>query len=590
MATSTQVDAMGDTLTAVGSPAGTSASSSGENADSNSDASSGGTVGVTLDSGATTESTTRGVGTAPSARRDGDSEPSGALASEPASSTRSDCLSEDAILQYRQGELSRAELARIDEHLDGCEVCRDLIDFVIADEPEAVSSSAPMTTFQRGFLVADRYQIVRFVGRGGMGEVYSAIDRMTGRLVALKTVVCTAADDARAVRKLLDEVVNAQRVSHPNVFKIYDLHEHRDVRRGRVPFFTMEFVDGESLGARLRREKQLPLAEARAIALQLLSGLSAAHAKGVLHLDFKSDNVMLRRQGGEAVIMDFGLSRASDVQTRQQTSERLQAAGTLPYMSIEQLECRADLGPASDVYSFGVVLYEMLTGQLPFQGNTLSAVLLKQLRELPVPPSQHVPVSRPLEAFLLKCLLRSPAERYADATHALGVLDTISSWERPSPPSPQARVWRFAAFAGLLVGVALVLLALARRDSMQRAAASHATAAHAAAAREAAARPAVVVAGERATASGAVAPEAGATATVIESLRGDPMPASSGPEPVVSAPSAAPRRAREARVVPVAPAPPSETRVTPPPPPPQDATPSDWHGPPPNRIPRPRPL
>src|SRR6185436_9283819 len=114
-----------------------------------------------------------------------------------------------------------------------------------------------------------------------MGEVYAATDQMTGRRVALKTVLCTATDDARAIRKLLDEVVNAQRVAHPHVFKIYDLHEHRDDVRGRVPFFTMEFIVGQSLRARLKREGSIPLADARTIARQLLSGLSAAHLKGV---------------------------------------------------------------------------------------------------------------------------------------------------------------------------------------------------------------------------------------------------------------------------------------------------------------------
>ncbi len=454
MGTSTQLEALGETLTVRGTaePPAPGASESEPGASGEQVSSASGAEFRTLDSGVDS-GTGSGTGSSPGGASH---ERSPAPSSLPLASTvelGSACLSDDAILQYRQGELTLAQLDGVDRHLDHCARCRELVELVIAED--APDSSRPVMMFQRGFVVAQRYEIEQFVGKGGMGEVYAATDQMTGRRVALKTVLCTATDDLRAVRKLLDEVVNAQRVAHPHVFKIYDLHEHRDELRGRIPFFTMELIDGQSLRARLKREGVLPLAEARILARQLLAGLSAAHAKGVLHLDFKVDNVMLRNPGGEAVIMDFGLSRASDMQSRQRTSERLQGAGTLPYMSLEQLECRPDLGPASDVYSFGVVLYEVLAGRLPFAAPSFRAILHAQLRERPPPLSQFAPVSPELEAFVLKCLARAPEERFADAAQALTALEQLPSWERG--PRQRAR-WLGAAAVLATVLVSLVVL------------------------------------------------------------------------------------------------------------------------------------
>lgn len=378
------------------------------------------------------------------------------------SSTRSTCLTEDEILQYREGAASPAQLTRIDEHMDKCSDCRELVALLIPKELENAGTSE-VTSFQPGFLVAGRYEIERFIGKGGMGEVYSAIDQLTNTRVAMKTVVCTAADDPRAARKLLDEVRHAQRVAHVNVCRIYDLHEHEDTLRGRVPFFTMEYIDGETLGARLRRGA-LPLPTIRTLARQLLAGLSAAHARGVLHLDFKSDNVMLRRDGNgvEAVIMDFGLSRAPDMEARLRTSERLLGAGTLPYMSLEQLECRAELGPAADVYSFGVVLHEMLTGELPFRGQSLGAMLLRQLRERPPAPSAIVPaLSTAVDDFVRKCLSRAPESRPKDAETALALLDSIAEWERAKLRRPRPL---YLVMGGALVGLGLFGVWRARPD------------------------------------------------------------------------------------------------------------------------------
>jgi serine/threonine protein kinase len=347
-----------------------------------------------------------------------------------------DCLSDPEVFDYVEGRASDELRARIQQHIDGCRDCYQVVLAAAGQESVAGASSITgieLTTFAPGSLVKDRYRIERFVGKGGMGEVYAAFDQLMQKRVALKTLLCTATDDPRAVRKLFAEVLNAQRVGHAQVCRINELQEHQDSAGSRVlvPFFTMEFVEGERLGTRLRRAP-MPLGEVQVVARQLLEGLQAAHAKGVLHLDFKSDNVMLRtsENGPDAVIMDFGLSRALDSEARTRTSEQLQGAGTLPYMSLEQLECRPNLGPPVDVYAFGVVLYEMLTGRLPFQGDSLGAILLKQLRERPPPPSSVVPRLNPqLDAFVLKCLSSDPRQRYANATLALAALDRIGAWQ-----------------------------------------------------------------------------------------------------------------------------------------------------------------
>jgi hypothetical protein len=344
---------------------------------------------------------------------------------------------DDEILEYMGGQRSEAELALMDSHLDACRACRDLMHHVVQGmaltwQGEERGAADSTTTFAPGSVVNSRYRIRGFLGRGGMGEVYEAFDQLMDRRVALKTVLCNVADRPRASRRFKEEVRNAQRVAHAHVCRINELQEHRDVFGPPLPFFTMEFIDGERLGYRIQLGT-LALVDVKTIAHQLLAGLEAAHERGVLHLDFKSDNVMLRSNTPEpdAVIMDFGLSRVLGKESRLRTSERRQFAGTLTYMSVEQLECRDDVGPATDVYSFGVVLYEMLTRRLPFEADSLSAALLKQLKERPKPPSFHVRGLTPaLDRFVLRCLSADPGARFADAAQALVALKAIGPWSR----------------------------------------------------------------------------------------------------------------------------------------------------------------
>jgi serine/threonine protein kinase len=349
------------------------------------------------------------------------------------------CLSENTVLAFLDGQAGEGKRDRIDAHIDACSVCAQLVTGAARDEsPSAPGSAQPPwpTAFAKGSLLAGRFTIVRFVARGGMGEVYEAFDEKVPERVALKTMLCTLSDDTSAIQRLCEEVKLARRIAHRNVCRIHELHEHRDDARGHPPlhFLAMEFVDGETLKETLRAGP-LPAQQACVLARQLLCGLGAAHDAGVLHLDFKSQNVMLRASGAsrEALIMDFSLSRAFETEARLHASER-QLVGTPGYISPEQLQCLSTLGPASDIYSFGVVFFEMLTGRLPFEGRSATAVLLKQLKGRTPRPSEVVPgLPTIFDRFVLECLQRDPSQRFADAASALAALEECLAKLRAVP-------------------------------------------------------------------------------------------------------------------------------------------------------------
>jgi serine/threonine protein kinase len=327
-------------------------------------------------------------------------------------------------------------LGEVHEHLDACTACQH----VLADAAHALATAVTAegaareevewnTTFQRGALVGGRYEIREFIARGGMGEVYEAFDRELRERVALKTVSSTACDNARAVKRLKGEVQLARRVSHANVCRIYDFGSHALATTGaQLYFLTMEFVEGETLGQRVRLAGALPEIEARKVARELLAGLGAAHEAGVLHRDFKSDNVMLKVGAdgqSSAVVLDFGLARALDSQDGASGSHS-QVVGTFGYIAPEQLDGRPHT-TASDVYAFGVVWFEMLTGELPFAASRPPSASVSRTRERPSPPSRLNPsVPWEIDALVLRCLERAPSDRYQTVGEILSRLDALA--------------------------------------------------------------------------------------------------------------------------------------------------------------------
>jgi len=348
----------------------------------------------------------------------------------------SSCPAEETLLAFLRGKLGRAELAALDQHLDACRACRDLVAALVdvARHPEAPPGPLP-PALAVGATVAGRYRIDRFIGRGGMGEVYQAHDGLLHERVALKTVSATLSDDAAAVRRLRREVQLARRITHPNVCRIFDLGEERD-----LVFLTMELIEGETLRQRLLARGRLDAVAALPLVAQMAAGLEAAHRAGVIHRDFKSDNVLLA--GERVVVTDFGLARGRVVLGGSGRDPATTAAGavigTFTHAPPEQLQ-GLPLTPAADVHALGVVLYEMVTGGLlPFAGRSAMEVAERRLRDEAPSPRRLVPDLDPRwEAVILRCLARDPAARFPGAA---AVAEALASAPHPRTTRPYSAI------------------------------------------------------------------------------------------------------------------------------------------------------
>ena len=335
--------------------------------------------------------------------------------------------------------------------------------------PRAAGSHVP--SLSEGEVLAGRFRVVRFIARGGMGEVYEAEDQVLRERVAIKTIRPDVAGDARAMERFLREVNLARRVTHPNVARTFDIVYGPEVP---VTFLTMELLTGETLAHRLARTGRMRPEDALPLVEQMAAALASAHEAGVVHRDFKSANVMLspdaRRPGGlRVVVTDFGLARRDRPGPGEPSLTETEAVmGTPNYMAPEQIEGRP-VSPATDVYALGIVLYEMVTGETPFQGDSPISVALKKLKEAPPSPRTRVPdLPVEWERTLLRSLERDPRDRFASVGEVLRGLHGEAVAAGTGIRARRRRLRLVAAAVGLLIAAAGGWLGLALRAGARR--------------------------------------------------------------------------------------------------------------------------
>jgi serine/threonine protein kinase/Flp pilus assembly protein TadD len=268
----------------------------------------------------------------------------------------------------------------------------------------------------RGEVFAGRYEIIEELGAGGMGRVYRVHDNKLNEEVALKLIRPEIGADKRTVERFHNEIKIARRISHKNICRIHDFHEE-----GKTLYLTMEYVRGEDLKSLIHRTKALTVGASLFIAHQIAEGLAEAHKLGIVHRDLKPGNVMIDKEG-QAKIMDFGIARA--IYEKGITGEGA-IIGTPEYMSPEQVEGK-EADQRSDIYALGVILFEMVTGQVPFEGETPFSIANKHKSEPPPIPKKLVPqMPEGLNKLILLCLEKDRAKRYQTAEELIADLAAI---------------------------------------------------------------------------------------------------------------------------------------------------------------------
>ena len=252
-----------------------------------------------------------------------------------------------------------------------------------------------------GTYLADRYEIVSKIGAGGMSDVYKAKDHVLGRFVAIKVLKPEFSEDRGFVAKFRTEAQSAAGLEHPNIVNIYDVGSEEGLH-----YIVMEYVEGITLKTYIEKKGQLSFKEAVSIAIQVARGIEAAHNKQIIHRDIKPQNIMISTEG-KVKVMDFGIARAASSNTVSSD-----VMGSVHYSSPEQAR-NGFVDGRSDIYSLGIVMYEMVTGRVPFDGDTTVAVAIQHLQEEMTPPSvyaKNLPIS--MEKIILKCTQKNADRRY----------------------------------------------------------------------------------------------------------------------------------------------------------------------------------
>ena len=268
----------------------------------------------------------------------------------------------------------------------------------------------------KGELFAGRFELIEELGAGGMGIVYRAYDKKVGEEIALKILHPEIALDERTVDRFRNEIKLARRISHRNVCRMHELHEE-----GKTLFITMEYVSGQDLKGLIRETGALSTGRAISFAKQVAEGMCEAHNLGVIHRDLKPQNVMVDKEGNTK-IMDFGIARS--LRAVGMTAEGM-IIGTPEYMAPEQVE-GLEADQRTDIYAFGAILFEMVTGRVPFEGDSPLSVAYKHKNEIPIPPRKlNAEIPEPCSKLILRCLEKEKSNRYQTAEEVLSDLIRI---------------------------------------------------------------------------------------------------------------------------------------------------------------------
>jgi eukaryotic-like serine/threonine-protein kinase len=314
----------------------------------------------------------------------------------PGVGARSRAATEPGDAERPSGPAGRQSLADIPDRSDEPSVSAS----ASGQKPRAQPGIFNVFDVPPGFVIAGRYRVERRLGRGGMAAVYKAMDLDLEESIALKVFAPTGNDDTQLGR-FKQELAVARKLNHPNIVRLYDLGTH-----GHASFISMELLEGADLAQILDGSRDL-LRDIGYL-VQALEGLEFAHEKGVVHRDLKPENLFVTTSG-VVKIMDFGIAKQ---QTNTKLTQAGYSAGTPAYMAPEQVNDFRSANHLSDLYSMGIIAYRMFTGVLPFEHESTMAILMKQLRDAPIPPSSHDPsIPDELEFMILQLLEKDPARR-----------------------------------------------------------------------------------------------------------------------------------------------------------------------------------
>jgi serine/threonine-protein kinase len=300
-----------------------------------------------------------------------------------------------------------------------------------------------------GEILDGRYELTRLLGEGGMGQVYAGKHVVTGRKVAVKFLLSELADNSEMIERFYREARAATAVGSEHICEVLDM---QPPEKGD-PFLVMEYLDGMSLKERLQRQKRLPVVEATNIILQVLEALYAAHKAGIVHRDIKPENIFLVQRPDRPILvklLDFGISKFNPLGGDEDHSltKTGTVLGTPYYMSPEQASGDRTVGPLSDLYAVGVILYEALTGRVPFDAESFSALVVKIVTHTPPHPSDISPeISRNLGDLVLRAMARNPVDRYQSCKDMAEALRLVASGQSIPIQSINAADASFAAVA-----------------------------------------------------------------------------------------------------------------------------------------------